>query len=235
MSSKYALISEFLTVNNGKYLVRVLIWENNQMVASGLAAAETIETAEESARKRAIAFFQENATINLPQSNSSDREIYPPLNNTINPKESPNLSPKSKPNLPDSQLSTSETKSNVSKQFKPTEELTNSDDQKSPQKQEKVVSINSAPSNMINDSQNTSTSNSQNQIKEKTKSNSINDEFENSFNIDIIMKTDIELKRLGWTKEEGTKHLLATYGKRSRHSLTDKELIEFYHYLQSRE
>ena len=43
--------------------------------------------------------------------------------------------------------------------------------------------------------------------------------------------TDLEMKRVNWTKEIGRDHLLITYGKRSRLHLTDSELVEFWHYL----
>jgi hypothetical protein len=44
---------------------------------------------------------------------------------------------------------------------------------------------------------------------------------------DFIAKTNIEMKRIGWTKEQGKEYLLQTYGKRSRQLLTDGELAEF--------
>ena len=50
---------------------------------------------------------------------------------------------------------------------------------------------------------------------------------------EVIAKSDMELKRLGWTNEQGRNYLLATYGKRSRQLLSDEELIEFMQYLQS--
>ena len=50
---------------------------------------------------------------------------------------------------------------------------------------------------------------------------------------EVIAKSDMELKRLGWTNEQGRNYLLTTYGKRSRQLLSDEELIEFMQYLQS--
>ncbi len=50
---------------------------------------------------------------------------------------------------------------------------------------------------------------------------------------DIKHKTDLEMKRLGWTKEQGRDYLLGTYGKRSRLHLTDEELLEFWRYLET--
>ncbi len=50
---------------------------------------------------------------------------------------------------------------------------------------------------------------------------------------DIIAAIDLEMKRLGWTKERRREYLMENYGKRSRHSLTDRELLEFLDYLRS--
>lgn len=50
---------------------------------------------------------------------------------------------------------------------------------------------------------------------------------------EVIAKSDMELKRLSWTSEQGRNYLLGTYGKRSRQLLSDEELIEFLQYLQS--
>jgi hypothetical protein len=50
---------------------------------------------------------------------------------------------------------------------------------------------------------------------------------------DVIAQTGIELRRLGWTVEDGRKYLQETYQKNSRHELTEEELIEFLCYLES--
>jgi hypothetical protein len=50
---------------------------------------------------------------------------------------------------------------------------------------------------------------------------------------DIIAQTDVELQRLGWDVNQGREFLEKTYGKRSRHDLTDEELLEFLLYLES--
>ena len=49
----------------------------------------------------------------------------------------------------------------------------------------------------------------------------------------IIDETTIEMKRLSWTQEQGRKYLLETYGKKSRHLLSDEELIEFLEHLKA--
>jgi hypothetical protein len=50
---------------------------------------------------------------------------------------------------------------------------------------------------------------------------------------DIIAQTDVELQRLGWDVNQGREFLEKTYGKRSRHDLTDDELLEFLLYLET--
>lgn len=50
---------------------------------------------------------------------------------------------------------------------------------------------------------------------------------------DVIAQTNKEVKRLGWTPEQGKAYLLGTYGVRSRQLLTDTQLMEFLDYLKA--
>ncbi|WP_008317113.1 hypothetical protein [Leptolyngbya sp. PCC 6406] len=50
---------------------------------------------------------------------------------------------------------------------------------------------------------------------------------------DVIAQTGVELQRLGWSVAEGREYLEATYNKRSRHDLSDEELLEFLLYLET--
>lgn len=50
---------------------------------------------------------------------------------------------------------------------------------------------------------------------------------------DEIAQIDVEMRRLGWSKQDGRKHLEQTYNKRSRQQLTDDELLAFLAYLQT--
>jgi hypothetical protein len=50
---------------------------------------------------------------------------------------------------------------------------------------------------------------------------------------DVNAKIGVEMKRLGWTVEQGRNHLKRTYGKRSRQELEDPELLDFLNYLES--
>ncbi|NET46653.1 hypothetical protein [Okeania sp. SIO2B3] len=81
------LISELITIYNGKYVVRVLVQVNGETLASGLGAADTVELAEDQARKRSLAILPLDQSISTPQSSVP---IYPtqsfspplPQNNT---------------------------------------------------------------------------------------------------------------------------------------------------------
>jgi hypothetical protein len=50
---------------------------------------------------------------------------------------------------------------------------------------------------------------------------------------DVIAKTDVEIERLCWTKEQGREHLKKTYGKLGRSLLSETELLDFLQYLES--
>ena len=50
---------------------------------------------------------------------------------------------------------------------------------------------------------------------------------------DAIAQTSIQLKRLGWNNWQGRQYLEQTYGKRSRHELSDSEMLSFLTYLES--
>jgi formylglycine-generating enzyme required for sulfatase activity len=50
---------------------------------------------------------------------------------------------------------------------------------------------------------------------------------------ELVARTNVELKRLGWTNQQGRDYLIKTYGKRSRQLLTDAEMLDFLHYLAS--
>ncbi|NEU75996.1 hypothetical protein PI95_026445 [Hassallia byssoidea VB512170] len=48
-----------------------------------------------------------------------------------------------------------------------------------------------------------------------------------------IKKTDVEIERLGWTKEQVREYLIKNYGKRSRVLISEEESLDFLTYLES--
>lgn len=49
---------------------------------------------------------------------------------------------------------------------------------------------------------------------------------------DVNAKIGVEMKRLGWTVDQGRNYLKRTYGKQSRQQLDDSELLDFLRYLE---
>ncbi len=50
---------------------------------------------------------------------------------------------------------------------------------------------------------------------------------------EMIALINMELARIGWKIDQGREYLLATYGKKSRHMLSDEELSDFLQHLQN--
>ncbi|MDJ0731113.1 MAG: hypothetical protein QNJ33_14090 [Crocosphaera sp.] len=50
---------------------------------------------------------------------------------------------------------------------------------------------------------------------------------------EVLSSIDSEMTRLGWDIERGQRHLIETYGVRSRLKLSDRQLLEFLGYLKS--
>lgn len=50
---------------------------------------------------------------------------------------------------------------------------------------------------------------------------------------DVLARTTVEIRRLGWSDVQGKEYLLKTYGKKSRSLLNNQELLEFLDYLES--
>ena len=49
---------------------------------------------------------------------------------------------------------------------------------------------------------------------------------------EVLVAIDAELDRLGWTIEQAQSYLMSTYGVKSRHQLTDEQVIAFWHFLK---
>jgi len=268
MNNNIVLISKFITIDHGKYIVQVRAKQDKTTLGTAFGAGDTIELAEDRARERVLKFI----SISTPAKVQS-----PPLNRT--PQNSLQIkknSPTSTPNPISSQ--------DVPKPPQPTLELSQDfslSDNNQEKKEKEIgdsqdkISATSLPAEKDNISENINSENEM--LAENNTDNSFanNQEFDNNNgtkeidnlndNIElplsypeseeipsitdtdpidlsdavdfsqVIDQTTIELKRLGWTQEQGKKYLLETYGKKSRHLLSDQELIEFLTYLQTQE
>ncbi|MGD1808076.1 hypothetical protein ACP6PL_21945 [Dapis sp. BLCC M126] len=61
------LISELITIHNGKYVVRVLVQVNGETLATGLGSGDTVELAEDKAKERSLANLALNTSVSGPQ------------------------------------------------------------------------------------------------------------------------------------------------------------------------
>jgi hypothetical protein len=268
MLTQLALISELLTIDHGKYVVKVKAQIEGMTIATGLAAADRIEIAEDRARERAM------AVVNLEQI-----KITLPLHQAPVTSEQGSTSDNGKPTLassgtvetqihPDETPTELETDSSALNQVHsepPVTELTQKESRESVNDSSVIESplfeeseLNSEPSlpqpetspaNVWVEDKFPLTSPAYSSHPEPQVSADIPDEVQTptpSSNSaaewspsdtpldfsDIIARTDLEMKRLGWTQAQGRNYLLQTYGKKSRHVLSDQELIEFLHYLE---
>lgn len=252
-----SLISELLTIYNGKYVVRALVQIDGVTKATGMAVADTIELAEDQARIRALELI--GIHLSWGQTETIDRSISPeyskPSAFASETREIPHVGqgitdpthldssfPEKTSHSAKSHLEVTEQTeekpdySFVDRQanrFLETPKLTpvNSftDESELPATLSKVTSIASrrhepeiaiAPLPEI-----------ESEISDRS-TEIIEDPNPDDFS-DLIARTNVQIKRLGWTKKQGSDHLLRTYGKKTRNDLTKEELGDFLEYLEA--
>lgn len=224
-----SLISELINIDRGLYIVKVSVQNEETIFGTGLAAAETIEKAEDKARERAL------MTVNLKQ---LEQSAISPQTSQSQPTAAQNVvtaTPRNQTsnhnsyNLPSVTLSSPEKV--VSSPVKTPE----------PNTQQEIADF--VPTTITEDKARETTPVIEPQTNifdqpltppppEETTPVEAENTLELDFN-EIRHKIDLEMKRLSWTKEQGRDYLLSTYGKRSRLHLTDEELLEFWHYLEN--
>ena len=257
-----SLVSELVTINHGKYIVKVLLQNNSVTLSTGLAADEKIEMAEDRAIERALNNLKlESKTVEVsdkivsqPSPSSPEtldpkprvKVVSPPPEKTVDPVSEP-VEPKiieteTKPSV----KTTNQTPTQSSK--KRVKATTNS--KKSPpvepEIEEKPLPITEIPQEpeiektplpITEISQEPEIEETPLPLAEMPQEKEIEEqppleEEELDFS-EIIARSNVELKRLKWTTEQGREYLIRTYGKRSRQVLSDEELLEFLRYLES--
>jgi len=261
---KGSLVTELLTIDHGKYVVRCLVQNEGTTLVTGLAAADSVELAEDRARTRALDFLgiDHSAAAKQPETPSlfvtnHEVSVLPQLT----PIASTAFSDTPSVDIPmRSEL--------VQPQPMRVPESTIASDARSlsslePKREEVVSSATTTPSvddeiSFTNEFDSTEIKTSQDVVEtplwmaEKESSTPFTEspvasytqqELETDTTIpatatpvdfsDIIARTNVELKRLGWTNQQGRDYLVQTYGKRSRQLLTDAELLDFLHHLES--
>jgi hypothetical protein len=240
-----SLVSELIEIDRGTYIVKALVQIDNLVLATALAGATTVEEAEDAAKERAIATlcldqqpditpsiaFQTNtAPVEAQLSTSLSRKSENASKRTSNHK----IVNFSKPQAEagnQSQGSTPETIPPANLAAAPTAEV---ELDLAPQVRE-VNSDLPTETNLFGDTftAETPTAISTTENEVVPASNLLSPELEAMNFHEVKQKTDIEIQRLSWTKDQGREFLMSRYGKRSRIHLTDEQLLEFLRYLET--
>ena len=261
---KGSLVTELVTIDRGKYIVRYWVQNEGTTLATGLAAADTVELAEDQARTRAL------EALALDSSTVTKQQETPAVTNG-EVLVSPQPTPITARAFPEATSVTTPTRSESLVQPQPMRvpETTIASEARSlsslePKREEVAERVTATP--LLADEmtftydeydlpevETTQEAETPLWAAEKTSTTPLNDvpvpsyaekELETDTNetpltaspvdfSDIIARTNVELKRLGWTNQQGRDYLVQTYGKRSRQLLTDDELLDFLHHLES--
>lgn len=223
-----SIVSELLQIHNGNYIVRAVVQVGGITLATGMAAAAEIDQAEDQARIRALIILG----------------IYPSADQTQAYR------------IVDSEAETKLTSAslgsglsnfmfeNESEGALPSQSDISADWHKEEVAQPPSLSLPSQlPDQLTGPSVDVSKRNNQTgKAAQSSKASSKNGlqfpagDATQTQPIDLsdaIAQTSVELRRLNWSNTQGRNYLQQTYGKRSRQQLTDEELLEFLHYLQS--
>jgi len=208
-----SLVSDLLTIHNGLYVVRAVVIVDGHTLSTGLAAHETLETAEDGACERALSRLSlpdidgslavEGFAMAAPQSASpkriSEEDVMaqPPSA----PAQEVEVLPLTEP-VDSEPLIADLTESQSAPLSIGTPPIAKSSGEASFTLEPTLLDAEEIVTSPIDLS-------------------------------DIIAQTDVELQRLGWGVSQGREFLEKTYGKRSRHDLTDEELLEFLLYLET--
>ena len=246
-----SLIGELVKIDRSTYIVRVSLQVDNTVLATALAGADTVEAAEDAARQRAIAALMLDTVRSAVDENSSkvkspatavDTEVEQPSVKAIaqEPVTASNNEPKNVNFFEAETTVISEPTQTYTSETVPEKVETSAAWQHT---QPTAVPQPAVPSSTLfgdtftaeipetpsipEDNYIAATSEPEPELDLSSAS-----ELEAMDFNDIKQKTDIEIKRLGWTKDDGREFLKSRYGKRSRLHLTDEQLLEFLRYLE---
>ncbi len=228
------LISEFVTVDRAQYIVRVLVVVDGMTLSAALAAASSVEEAEEKARMRALAVLPVSASFAAKAVPSEVVAGFAPKPELVSP-----TAPitKTEPILPAGPMSypTSwESSTPVSSSVPVDDWLSQTPESFSTPTNvldippevfdrgdlEPVYSGFSATES-VQEKPPIETSLSPSQSNKKEISEQL---------IKLIGK---EIRRLGWSSQQGKEYLMQTFNKPSSKDLDENELLSFHLYLES--
>jgi hypothetical protein len=244
-----SLITEFVRVDREKYIVRALIQLDGITLLTSLASANSVEEAEDKARERVLTLFDISGSVarekNAAATNNQSKNNITPVEiesqatrEKILPAMATNdLNAASKTPVESIEYNPTTVALSSREIIEPQEELLLSTEDNPPHPQPSEVESNGKQIDLFDAPPNVRTQAVEKEAEPKTGKVAVSTleppTSETIDPMDLIVKTDIEMQRLGWTKEQGRDFLLQRYGKRSRHVLNERELREFLDYLNS--
>jgi len=242
-----AVLAEFVTVQDGQFIVRALVQVGGVSLASGLASATTVEGAEDRAKERAIqalgiAPVAPQTSGFSPMSTAStgmaSAAIAPPSPPPISPSLPLPPLPTPPPPIPptppinlDEDFSGSVVADLYSHAaYNPPDDLEEAPDPQQVLAKMVPASTLLSKTSSEDDASPPSDSKKPRRKEPKTEPPKIPDSVDLS---DVIAQTDVELQRLGWSRIQGRDYLLQTYSKKTRSELSELELYEFLSHLKA--
>ncbi len=231
--------AELLRIHDGLYIVRAAVVVENQTLATGLAAHGVLETAEDTAYVRALSH------LGLADIGDGSLAVPPTDSPTVHPLSKvpkPALSVASPPAVPEAEL--------VSPVVDPLPSL-DLERESAADFQPEIPAIHSlastSPDSNFTLPPQADASPTLSSLEPMSVEPTVDAPLPFDPDLlslegiptpsidlsDIIAQTDVELQRLGWNVNQGREFLEKTYGKRSRHDLTDEELLEFLLFLET--
>lgn len=215
-----ALVSELVQVHDGQFVVRAIVQVGSTTMATGMAAADRIEVAEDRARVRAMEVLGISptgsaTTFDVAARSEPEKTVEPVLSEAI-------------PEIPLPPIEALVPEANLPKKTT---------------RKKKEDAIDPAPARELLSFPGLDMPEIKSAPVEFTREPVYTPDFEDDEAeppapepidlSDAIAQIGTEIERIGWTKKQGSTYLQDTYGKKTRAELDEDELIEFLHYLKA--
>lgn len=224
-----ALTSELVQIHDGQFVVRSIVQVGNTIMATGMAAAEKIEVAEDRARVRAMEVLGISPSMSTTTFDVPVRPMVEPIKEAELPPlksfepatiaEAP-LPPVEElvPKPPEPAKKSSRKKKEEPPAPEPTSDLLSFPAIDTPE-----ISYEPPAFEMDFDEPK----------PQAVEASEPEPDLEPIDLSDAIAQIGAEIERIGWTKKQGSTYLQETYGKKTRAELTEDELLAFLHYLKA--
>ena len=244
-----SLVSELVDIDRGTYIVKVSVRVENIILATGLAGANQVETAEDTARARAIAALDldgdrdnsavAKSNVAIPRDRANETpSVVRPVKTAIDNPNGNNDASAAKVDPPEPNPTPSNNVFDTDSPLVATEPTTppiteSPSDEVTQLKQEPIENTDNLFAGTFEAEDSLVEENNLLPTAVDSDSNTTAEEISNFDFNEVKQKTDLEIRRLGWTKDVGREFLKSRYGKRSRLHLTNEQLLEFLHYLET--